>query len=87
MEEIRQMTPLHLLAMNPYASPDIMSGIIVVTNMSAALSGESKGITPIDCARQYNVPGLLKMIEALCLHRQQHQQQHQNASKIAKYKS
>ena len=57
---------LHMMARNPYASPDIMPGMIAHTNMSAALCSDNKGNTPIDCARQYNVLGMLKMMEALC---------------------
>lgn len=62
-----RMTPLHVLAMNPFAEANLISGTILQANMNAICCKDCDGKTPLDYARQYNVPGMLAMIEALCM--------------------
>ena len=70
LDIIYGMTPLHVLAMNPHASADILSGTLLGASMEAVCYKDRYGKIPLDYACEYNVPGLLKMVEALCLHRQ-----------------
>jgi len=67
LDPFHGMTPLHMLAVNPHAPVDALAGNIFHANMDAAVVPDNHGHTPLDYAKQYNVPGLLKMIEALCM--------------------
>lgn len=62
------MTPLHILAMNPFAPPETMSAIFE-SNVETAFYLDYRQNTPLDYARDYNVGGLVGMIAALCRHR------------------
>eukprot|EP00554_Chaetoceros_debilis_P015036 CAMPEP_0194111396 /NCGR_PEP_ID=MMETSP0150-20130528/10405_1 /TAXON_ID=122233 /ORGANISM="Chaetoceros debilis, Strain MM31A-1" /LENGTH=328 /DNA_ID=CAMNT_0038800813 /DNA_START=124 /DNA_END=1110 /DNA_ORIENTATION=+ len=64
------MTLLHMLAMNSHAAADVVAGNLLHANMDAVFLRDDEGETPLDYAARYNVPGLLKIIEILCLHRQ-----------------
>eukprot|EP01083_Nonionella_stella_P274970 933809_1 len=71
------MTPLHMLAVNPHAPADTLTGTLLfhgsgnanTIHMDTVFVEDNQGNTPIDYARQYNVPGLLKMVEMLCMNR------------------
>lgn len=69
LEPIHRMTPLHMLAMNPHAPAEIIAGTLFRANMGVIFRTDNQGNTPLDYAGKYNVPGLLKLVEALCLHR------------------
>ena len=58
---------IYSLAMNPFAEANLISGTILQANMIAICCRDYDGKTPLDYARQYNVPGMLAMIEALCM--------------------
>ena len=66
-DDIHGMTPLHMLSMNPHAPENALAGNLLHANMEAAFWKDKQGKTPLDYAVEYNVPGLLKMFEALCL--------------------
>ena len=69
MDLHRGMTPLHMLAMNPYA-PDNAIAALLDVNVEASFCMDTQGKTPIDYyAREYNVAGLVGMISVLCNHR------------------
>jgi len=61
------MTPLHMIAMNPYI-PSHSIAALVHANMDDVACADNDGKTPLDHARECNVPGLLAMIEAMCMH-------------------
>ncbi len=63
------MTPLHILAMNPHAD----SGTIIAcfeAEMSCAFLGDSRGNTPLEYLKEYNLEGYTTMITSLCIHRE-----------------
>lgn len=62
------MTPLHMLAMNPYASTDAIASLFN-SNMQAVFCLDNQQKTPLDYARDYNVGGLVGIINGLCNHR------------------
>ena len=62
------MTPLHMLSMNPYAPADTTAALLEV-NVETTFSLDNEGKIPLDYARDYNVGGLVAMINALCNHR------------------
>eukprot|EP01083_Nonionella_stella_P084398 233627_1 len=66
-DNIHGMTPLHMLAANPHAPADTLAGSLLHANMDAVYVLDNSGNTPLDYAREYNVPGMLKLIEALCM--------------------
>eukprot|EP00554_Chaetoceros_debilis_P012935 CAMPEP_0194117056 /NCGR_PEP_ID=MMETSP0150-20130528/29531_1 /TAXON_ID=122233 /ORGANISM="Chaetoceros debilis, Strain MM31A-1" /LENGTH=85 /DNA_ID=CAMNT_0038807935 /DNA_START=184 /DNA_END=437 /DNA_ORIENTATION=- len=56
--------------MNPFAPAEAVAGTIVHDNMDALITTDDHDMTPLDYAMEYNIPGLLRLVEALCLHRQ-----------------
>ena len=62
------MTPLHMLSMNPHAPADTIA-FLFYANMEAAFCVDNQGKTVIDYATEYNVGGLISMINILCNHR------------------
>ena len=67
------MTPLHILAMNPYAD----SGAILAcfgANMNAVFVGDSRGNTPLDYLRVYHdIEDHTLVVASLCNWQQNHQ--------------
>ena len=68
IDSIHGMTPLHMLVMNPFASADCLSALLD-SRMEAIFRLDNKQKTPLDCARNYNVGGLVGMIVGLWNHR------------------
>lgn len=64
---VQGMTPLHMIAMDP-DTPSHFFAALVYANMDDVTSADNDGKTPLDHARECNVPGLLAMIEAMCMH-------------------
>ena len=63
------MTPLHMLSMNPHAPADTIAALLDV-NMEVAFCLDNQGKMSMDyAAREYNVGGLVGMINGLCNHR------------------
>ena len=65
IDTIHGMTPLHMLTMNPHA-PAVTITALLNTNMEVAFSLDNRQKTPLDCARDSNVGGLIRMIAGLC---------------------
>lgn len=68
VDEVHQMTALHILTMNPHSTQDAIISCIRA-NPSAAIHRDEDGYTPIDNAMLCNVPGLISMMKFLCVHR------------------
>jgi hypothetical protein len=62
------MTPLHMLSMNPHAPADAIASLFN-SNMEAIFCVDNQQKTPLQYARDYNVGGLVEMINSLCSHR------------------
>ncbi len=62
------MTPLHILSMNPHAPADAIAALLAV-NTETIFCEDNQGKTALDYAREYNVGGLLGMMNVLCNHR------------------
>ena len=67
------MTPLHILCINYHAPPDAIIGLLM-SNMEAAFHQDYHRQMALDYAWNYNVRGLLSMINVLCNHRSAQQQ-------------
>ncbi len=63
------MTPLHIIVMNPHATLDVIMACFNL-NKLAATESDDFGMTPMDYLRTYsNLEALTSLVEALCLHR------------------
>jgi len=62
------MTPLHMLSMNLHATADTIAALLDV-NMEAAFCLDNQGKMSMDYARDYNVDGLVGIVNGLCNHR------------------
>ena len=62
------MTPLHMLTMNPHAQAETIAALLDV-NVEVAFGMDNRGKMSLDYAREYNVGGLVGMINGLCNHR------------------
>ena len=71
-----------MLAMNPHAPADTIAGALFHADMAATFLKDAQGNTPLDYAGKYNVPGLMKLVEALCLHRRSISGSVSNKSKV-----
>jgi len=65
-DTIHGMNPLHILAMNPNAPADAIPALLNV-NLEAAFCLDNQGKIPLDYAGEYNVGGLVGMINVLCI--------------------
>jgi hypothetical protein len=61
-------TPLHVLARNPFVPANVIAALLEL-NMGDAFCPDNEGMSPLDCARESNVEGLISMIAVLCNHR------------------
>ena len=68
IDTIHGMTPLHMLSMNPHAPADTIAALLNV-DMEVAFCLDNQGKMSLDYARDYNVGGLIAMINGLCNHR------------------
>ena len=68
IDTIYEMTPLHMMSMNPYA-PAVAIGALLNSNVESALCVDNQQRTPLEYGRDYNVDGLVAMISHLCNHR------------------
>uniref|UniRef100_A0A7S3Q5T2 Leucine-rich repeat domain-containing protein n=1 Tax=Chaetoceros debilis TaxID=122233 RepID=A0A7S3Q5T2_9STRA len=68
VDAIHGMTPLHILAMNPYASADTIAALHI-SNTQAALSADNQGKTTLEYARDNNVGGMVEILMELCNHK------------------
>ena len=62
------MTPLHVLAGNPHAPSGSISALYH-SHPESVFHLDILYNTPLDLAREYNVDGLLELINCLCIHR------------------
>uniref|UniRef100_A0A7S3VG25 Uncharacterized protein n=1 Tax=Chaetoceros debilis TaxID=122233 RepID=A0A7S3VG25_9STRA len=62
------MTPLHILSMNPHAPADTIAALFN-SNIQTVFCADNQQKTPLEYARDYNVGGLIQMINCLCNHR------------------
>lgn len=60
------MSALHILTLNPHASAEAILSCFDA-NESAVFDEDDEGYTPLDYARQYNVQGLLALLESLII--------------------
>ena len=61
-------TPLHMLSMNPHALADTIAALLDV-NVEVAFRLDNQGKMSMDYARDYNVGGLVAMVNGLCNYR------------------
>jgi len=65
------MTPLHILAMNPYVNPSSIVTCLELNINAAITNDDYLGLSPIDYLWEYgNINCLIPIIQALCLHRE-----------------
>ena len=62
------MTPLHMLSMNPHAPADTIAALLDV-DVEVAFCLDNQGKMSMDYAREYNVGGLVGIVNGLCNHR------------------
>ena len=62
------MTPLHILSMNPHAPADAIAALFN-SNIQTVFCADNQQKTPLEYARDYNVGGLIRIINGLCNHR------------------
>ena len=65
---IYRMRPLHMLSMNPHAPAETIAALLDC-NMEAAFCLDDQQKTPLEYARDYNVGGLVGMVNGLCNYR------------------
>ena len=68
IDAIHGMTPLHMLSMNPHAPADAIASLLN-SNMQAVFCADNQQKNPLQYARDYNIGGLVEMINSLCSHR------------------
>ena len=68
IDTIHDMTPLYMLTMNPHAPVDAIAALLNV-DMQSLFYVDNQRNTPLENAREYNVAGLVGMIDGLCNHR------------------
>ncbi len=61
------MTPLHILAMNPYATPEVIV-VCLQADPSAVCVEDNRGCNVIHYLEKHNVEGLVAVIEELCMY-------------------
>ncbi len=65
------MTPLHIIVMNPHATLDVIMACFDI-NKLAAIQPDDFGMTPMDYLRTYsNLEALISLVDTLCLYRSQ----------------
>jgi len=69
VDPYHDMTPLHMLSMNPHAPPANTIAALLDVNMEVAIRLDSQGKMSLDLTKNYNVGGLVGMINGLCNHR------------------
>ena len=62
------MTPLHMFSMNPHAPADAIASLFN-SNTKTVFCADNQQKTPLEYARDYNVGGLIQLINVLCNHR------------------
>ena len=62
------MSPLHMLSMNPHVPVETIAALF--NSQTDTIFCEDSQQTPLDYARDYNIGGLIGMINGLCIHRQ-----------------
>lgn len=67
-EDEHGMTPLHILSMNPHASPHVLY-FCYETNPHAAVSADNGNASPLDYAQRSNINGLIALTAALSIDR------------------
>ncbi len=66
------MMPLHILTMNPHATPETILACLNLS-ISAAITKDNSDMMPIDYLWKYgNVDSIIVVMQALCLHRDAH---------------
>ena len=66
IDTIHGKTPLHMLSMNPHAPADAIAALLDV-NMEVAFCLDNQGKMSMDYARDYNVGGLVGIVNGLCI--------------------
>ena len=62
-------TTLHVLAKNPFAHADSIAALLELLTVEATFCLDDERMTPFVYAREYNVEGLVLMIDVLYTHR------------------
>uniref|UniRef100_A0A7S3QFS8 Leucine-rich repeat domain-containing protein n=1 Tax=Chaetoceros debilis TaxID=122233 RepID=A0A7S3QFS8_9STRA len=62
------MTPMHMLTTNPNAPAETIAALLDV-NVEVAFCADNEGNISLDYARDYNIGGLVGIINGLCNHR------------------
>ena len=62
------MTPMHMLSINPHTPSDAIAALLNI-NMEVAFHFDNRGKMSLDYARDYNIGGLVGIINGLCNHR------------------
>merc|ERR1711865_258213 len=68
IDTIHGMTPLHILSMNHHAPADTIAALFNF-NIQTIFCADNQQKTPLEYARDYNVGGLIQIINGLCNHR------------------
>jgi len=68
IDTIHGMTPLHMLSMNPHSPADAIAALLDV-DVEAVFCLDGQGKISLDYARDYNVGGLVALVNGLCNHR------------------
>ena len=65
IDQIHGMTPLHMLSMNPHSPSDAIAALLDV-DMHVAFRLDNQWKTSLEYARDYNVGGLVALVNGLC---------------------
>ena len=66
IDTIHGMTPLHMLSMNPHSPSDAIAALLDHVDMDVAFRLDNQGKTSLEYARDYNVGGLVALVNGLC---------------------
>jgi len=69
IDTIHGMTPLHMLSMNPHSPADAIAAVLDV-DVEVVFRLDGQGKLSLDYARDYNVGGLVALVNGLCNHLQ-----------------
>ena len=67
VDSFHNMTPLHVLSMNPHASGETIATLLE-TNKGVAFCLDTQRNSPLDYAREHNAAGLVGMVNGLCIY-------------------
>ena len=68
IDTIHGMAPLHMISMNPNSPADAIAALLDV-DVEVVFRLDGQGRNSLDYARDYNVGGLVALVNGLCNHR------------------